>query len=86
MERRWVVSPEYRLIIETVIRARKNQGVGQRELARRLGKHPSFVNKIENLERRLDVLELIAIAQAIGVPADTLVRSLEGVLPKPIRL
>jgi len=33
--------------------------LSQRELARRLGKPPSFVDKIKQLERRLDILEFI---------------------------
>ena len=46
---------------------RQRAGLSQRELARRLSKPPSFVNKIELLERRLDVLEFIAIARAMEI-------------------
>ena len=84
MELRWVVSPDYRSIIETVIRARKELGVSQRELARRLGKHPSFTNKSENLERRLDVLEFIAIAEALGMEASALLARIRAELSRTI--
>lgn len=67
MQRGWVVSADYRIIIEAMKSAREANGLSQRELARRLGKPPSFVNKIELLERRLDVLEFVAIARAMGL-------------------
>lgn len=38
----------------------------QRELARRLNKPPSFVNKVELFERRLDIVEFASIARALG--------------------
>ncbi|HEY5288895.1 MAG TPA: helix-turn-helix transcriptional regulator [Caulobacteraceae bacterium] len=79
-----MVSPDYRSIIETVIRARKELGVSQRELARRLGKHPSFTNKSENLERRLDVLEFIAIAEALGMEASALLARIRAELSRTI--
>jgi hypothetical protein len=41
-------------------------GSSQRELADRLGKPQSFVAKVERGERRIDVIEFIAIAKAIG--------------------
>jgi len=74
MQRGWVVSPEYRAAIEAIKNARLAADVSQRELARRLGKPPSFINKIELLERRLDILEFIIIAQALGLEAETLMR------------
>jgi transcriptional regulator with XRE-family HTH domain len=86
MQRSWVVSPDYRSAIEAVKAARVAAGIGQRELARRLGKPPSFVNKIEILERRLDLLEFIAIAQAIGVEPSELVEQVRRALPEKIEL
>ncbi len=81
MERSWVSSGAYRAVIEELVTAREAAGVGQRELARRLGKHPSWVNKIERLERRLDVLEFIAIARAIGLSPDSLLKRIDEALP-----
>jgi len=49
MERAWVSSPAYRAMISGLIAVRTELGVGQRELARRLGKHPSWLNKVERL-------------------------------------
>lgn len=73
-------------MIAAITDARTTSGVSQRELARRLSKPPSFVNKIELLERRLDVLEFIAIAEALGMTAPVLIATLREALPTTFRL
>ncbi|WP_070155606.1 helix-turn-helix domain-containing protein [Sphingobium phenoxybenzoativorans] len=75
MQREWVVSPDYRAAIDAIKAARIAQKISQRELARRLGKPPSFVNKIELLERRLDILEFVQISQAIGIGPEKLMQT-----------
>jgi transcriptional regulator with XRE-family HTH domain len=82
MQRGWVISPEYRAAIDAIRKVRTERNISQRELARRLGKPPSFVNKIEQLERRLDVLEFVAIARALEIDAPELTRAVAGALPK----
>lgn len=60
------------LLVET----RKQAGVTQVELAKRLGRPQSFVAKYENGERRLDVAEYITIARELGAdPNDLLMRA-----------
>lgn len=86
MKRGWVVSPDYRAVVSAITEVRTALGVSQRELARRLSKPPSFVNKIEQLERRLDVLEFIAIAEALGTTAPALITSLRDALPDDFKL
>ncbi len=76
MQRGWVVSAKYRSVINAIKDARLALDVSQRELARRLGKPPSFVNKIELLERRLDVLEFIEIAYALDIVPEQLLAEL----------
>jgi transcriptional regulator with XRE-family HTH domain len=49
-----------------MVGARKAAGLTQHALARRLKKPQSFVAKYEGGERRLDVVEFIAIARALG--------------------
>jgi transcriptional regulator with XRE-family HTH domain len=51
-------------------------------LARRLGKPPSFINRNEQPERQLDVLEFVAIAKALNIEPVDLVRTAVGSLPK----
>lgn len=86
MQRRWVVSAEYRSAIDAIIAARTAQGLTQREVGRRLGMHPSFLNKIENLERRLDILEFIALARAIGLSPEELMGAVAATVPEDMKL
>ena len=86
MQRGWVISPEYRAAIDAISQARIERGISQRELARRLGKPPSFVNKIEQLERRLDVLEFVAVAHCLGLQPADLIDLVARALPSRITL
>jgi transcriptional regulator with XRE-family HTH domain len=81
MQRGWVVSPHYRAAIDAIKTTRQQMGLSQRELARRLGKPPSFVNKIEVLERRLDVVEFIALANAMGVVPEKFLKTVRDAMP-----
>ena len=49
-----------------MVDARKNAGLGQEDLAERLKCHQSLVARIESGERRIDVVELVVLARAIG--------------------
>jgi transcriptional regulator with XRE-family HTH domain len=82
MGRDWVGSAAYRAAIGAIIQTRMSCGVSQRELARRLGRPPSYINKIELLERRLDLLEFIQIARALGADANELLSKILEALPQ----
>ena len=58
---------------ELLVKARTDAGLTQQELAKKLGKHQSFVAKYEGGERRLDMVEFIEICQVIGVDATKLI-------------
>lgn len=81
MQRRWVVSPDYRSAIEAIQQARIRQDLSQQALATRLNKPRSFINKIEILERRLDILEFVAIARALGLDPRDLIDRVVKALP-----
>ena len=74
------------LITEALVAERTERRISQRELARRLGKPPSFVNKIELFERRLDLLEFIAIAKAINIEPQQLMTTILSRLPDKVIL
>lgn len=59
-------SPEYRRFCRLLKEARKEAGITQVLLAKRLRKHQSYVAKYESGERRVDVVEFLRIARAIG--------------------
>lgn len=65
----------YRLLMDLLTQARRRQGLTQEELAKRLGRPQSFVSKYERRERRLDVAEFFAVADALGVDGVGLLRS-----------
>ena len=56
---------------------RVDAGLTQSELASRLARDQTFVSKYESGERRLDILELREVCQAIGTDFVTFIRKLE---------
>lgn len=82
MQRPWVTSAAYAAAIEVIVRLRQEQGLSQRALADRLGKPRSFVSKIENKERRLDLVELIMLARAMGLSGETVISRVADALPE----
>jgi transcriptional regulator with XRE-family HTH domain len=74
-------SPSERRVFEAMLREmRISAGLTQEEVARRLGRKQPFVSKYESGERRLDILELRAVCDAIGVSLAGFVRRLESAL------
>ena len=59
-------SAEYERLIDLLVAVREKAGIRQQPLAAELGKPQSFIAKYENGERRIDVIEFIAIARALG--------------------
>ncbi|MDD5173300.1 MAG: helix-turn-helix transcriptional regulator [Candidatus Omnitrophica bacterium] len=58
-----IYSKEYKDVLFKLKKARKKAGLTQVDIAKLLDKPQSFVSKIENGERRLDVIELKHIAK-----------------------
>lgn len=56
----------YRHFRELLVAERTATGLTQAQVASRLGKPQSYVSKYEKGERRLDVIEFIDIAKAVG--------------------
>ncbi|PFG62164.1 helix-turn-helix protein [Thioclava sp. ES.031] len=56
-------------LTDALIKARHESGLTQRDLAKKLGCLPATVANIETGQRRIDVIELIALADALEVPA-----------------
>jgi transcriptional regulator with XRE-family HTH domain len=86
MQRKWVSSPSYKAAIRKVTDARKQAGLSQRALAEALGKPPSWVAKVEQMERRLDLLEFIAIARALKLSETDLLKLVVAGLPKRLEI
>lgn len=63
-----IYSQEYKKVIERLKKARKEAGLKQVEVAKKLGKPQSLVSKVERGERRLDVAELKQFADIYKKP------------------
>lgn len=63
-----------------LVATRERAGLKQSDVAAKLGLPASYLSKIENGSRRLDVIELLQIAEALGVDAAEIVRDLEKAL------
>ncbi len=57
---------------EAVRLAREACGVNPRELSFRIGKHPSFVYRLEAGTRTLDLVEFLDIARALSIEPEAL--------------
>jgi transcriptional regulator with XRE-family HTH domain len=68
----------YQRIIELLVQARKDAGITQAELGKRIGQRQTFVSKFELGERRLDVAEFVLASKAIGVDPSLLLRRAEA--------
>ena len=57
---------EYYLLLELLYSLRMESGLTQTELASRIGMPQSYISKIENGERRVDIVELYKICTALN--------------------
>lgn len=66
-----IYAREHVLLREWLTEKRKSAGLTQRELALKLNCVHSLIAKVENGERRLDVIEFIAFCNALEInPSD----------------
>ena len=64
-------------LLDVLIEIRRDAKLTQAALAERLGRPQSFIAKVENGERRLDVVEFVAVIKALGgEPHDAFARFL----------
>ena len=77
-----ITSPAYNVFLRELRAARRAGGLTQIDVAEKLGETQSFVSKCERGERRLDVIELRAYCEAIGMPLRSFVDVLEQALSK----
>lgn len=66
-------APAYREFLKRLRAARVRAGLRQADVARLLRKPQSYVSKCESGERRVDVVELAALADAYGLPLESFV-------------
>jgi transcriptional regulator with XRE-family HTH domain len=69
-------SKDHRALCALLIETREEAEMTQVKLAQRLGKPQSYVAKYEGGERRLDVVEFLAVARALKADPLQLLRKL----------
>ena len=65
-------------LINRLVEQRKRAGLSQGALAAKLGRYQSVVHAIESGSRRVDVVELLDIAEAIGLDVHALIDELQA--------
>jgi transcriptional regulator with XRE-family HTH domain len=75
-----IYSDEYTKFLDHLKQTRKNVPITQEQLAKSLGQTQSFISKVERGERRLDLVELRAFCNALGVEFPSFVSQLDKIL------
>ena len=69
-------SPRQVRLIDRLVEQRKRAGLSQADLAKKLDRYQSVVSSIESGGRRVDVIELLEIADVIGLDVHALIDDL----------
>lgn len=77
---------EHRHLVAVLVEARQAAGLTQAELAARIGKDQSFVSIIERGQRRVDVLEFVALARSMEADPSQLFERVTSRLSKALRV
>ncbi|MGJ4993744.1 helix-turn-helix domain-containing protein [Bradyrhizobium sp. HKCCYLS3077] len=75
-------SPRHEALRAFIVEKRKKAGLTQAEVAAKLGRYQSFIANVESGQRRIDVVELIDIANAIGFDPREAIKRLKSVSSK----
>ena len=74
----------YKDLLGALVKLRKEAGLSQAELAKQLGKPPSFVGKYELGERRLDIIETMIVVERLGLSFEEFWKGSDLRLPKSV--
>ena len=74
-----VHSERQKLIAAALMEQRKAKGLTQSQVASAFGRHQPFIANIESGERRVDVVELLDIADIIGLDVHALIDRLRTI-------
>lgn len=78
-------SAEYGILLDLIREARNASGLTQKEICDRLHKPKNYLIKVERGERRLDVVELFALCEAMGADTMRLLVAFRAAIPSPPR-
>jgi ribosome-binding protein aMBF1 (putative translation factor) len=75
-------SERHDALIAFLINRRKAAGLSQSKLAKRMGEYQSFVARMESGQRRVDVVEFLALAELLGFCATEALHEIEKSITK----
>jgi cyanate lyase len=78
---RTLQSSRHLALKEFLIEKRKKAGLTQAAVAKKLRRYQSFVATVEVGQRKIDVVELMAFAEAIGFDPRDAIKRLAGIKP-----
>jgi transcriptional regulator with XRE-family HTH domain len=70
--RKAIHDPRYLELVARLRSAREQSGISQTQLAARLGKPQSYISKVENGEKRLDIIETMTLCIALNIGLEQL--------------
>lgn len=73
-------------LIEILMAARRRSGLTQAEVAAKVSKDQTFISLIERSQRRVDVLEFIALARAMGEDPQRLFAEVIATIPTSFKI
>ncbi|MAS88107.1 MAG: transcriptional regulator [Micavibrio sp.] len=72
-----IYKKNYQKLTALLVAARKQTGITQQALAEALNKPQSYIAKIENNERRLDIIEFMMICEALNIQYQNILEQLK---------
>lgn len=72
-------SPRQERLVKRIAEARRQAGLTQTVVAKRLGRYQPFIANIETGQRRVDLIELIELADIIGLDLHDLIDDIRSV-------
>jgi transcriptional regulator with XRE-family HTH domain len=71
--------PRYIALINKLRGIRKDKKIPQQDIIQKLGKPMSYLAKVENFERRLDLVELCDLLKAMDVKMSDFLKDVEWI-------
>lgn len=81
-----VFSGAHQHLVDVLVEARREAGLRQADVATQVGKDQTYISLIERSQRRVDVLEFVALARAMGADPVDLFSEVVRRLPKRIQV
>jgi transcriptional regulator with XRE-family HTH domain len=75
-------SPRHEALRTLIAEKRKKAGLTQADVAKKLGRYQSFVAMVEGGQRRVDVVEFLDFADAIGFDPRSAIARLMSLKPR----